>query len=211
MANAGSSPGSVLGLVLAAGRSSRTGFPKALGLIDGESLVGRAVRLLREAGVARVVVVVAPPHEEAIRAALGDALLARNPAPERGMLSSVQVGLRAGLAALPNATAVVVALVDHPRVRPSTVAALIAARAEDDAPSVRPHHAGRGGHPVVLARRVAEAVLDAEPGATLRDLLEAAGGPRDVQVEDPSVLEDLDTPEALERAGVQAPIPDKYQ
>ncbi|MCA9640352.1 MAG: NTP transferase domain-containing protein, partial [Myxococcales bacterium] len=48
----------VLGLVLAAGASRRTGFPKALAVLDGETLLQRACAALRNGGCAAVYVVV---------------------------------------------------------------------------------------------------------------------------------------------------------
>lgn len=189
------------GLVLAAGRSSRSGGAKALGELDGEALVARAVRTLGEAGCAPIVVVTAAPHAALVEAALAarEVTLARNPDPDRGMLSSVQVGLAALGASLPRAVAL--ALVDHPRVTPGTVRALLAA-VERGAASARPTFGGRGGHPVALSTGAALGLLAAAPRASLRDVLLAAGPREDVEVGDDAVLEDLDTPEALAAARV---------
>ena len=100
-----SSP-TVPAVILAGGRSSRMGRPKALLPAGGETFVGRIARTLR-AGGAGPLVVVAPGAELAarIRAALaGHADLADlgplprvvvNPDPDRGQLSSLVVGLDA--------------------------------------------------------------------------------------------------------------------
>jgi CTP:molybdopterin cytidylyltransferase MocA len=188
----------IVGIVLAAGRSSRFGSPKALAVLEGETLAALAVRTLSTGGCDSVVVVVGPPHEAALRAALTGVELARNSEPERGMLSSLQVGL-ARVSPMATPTAVVFSLVDHPRVRPDTVARLIAEWRSVPERSVRPLHAGRGGHPVVLGPSALAAVTAAEPGATLRDVVRAAGGFMDVAVDDPGVLHDVDLPEDLAR------------
>ena len=53
---------------------------------------------------------------------------------------------------VPDSDACVVALVDHPRVKPSTVAALIEAYGEQRAELVRPCHRGLRGHPYLSGR-----------------------------------------------------------
>ncbi|MCK2220824.1 nucleotidyltransferase family protein [Actinomadura sp. ATCC 31491] len=128
------------GLLLAAGRGARFGTPKALVEYAGESLLDRGVRLLAEGGCDPVVVVLG-----AADAPVRGALAVRNPDWATGMGSS----LRAGLAALPGqATAVVVALVDQPLIRPGAVRALIAARAGLAVAT----YAGRRRNPVLIAR-----------------------------------------------------------
>src|SRR5438093_840978 len=81
-------------LVLAAGRSSRMGSPKALLALDGRSFLAWIAATLAAGGVRDVVVVTAP--DGAAIAAEGARLGARiviNPDPARGMLSSVTTGL----------------------------------------------------------------------------------------------------------------------
>ncbi|MEO3884930.1 nucleotidyltransferase family protein [Nonomuraea sp. B5E05] len=113
--------GGVAGLLLAAGRGSRLGTPKALVEYAGERLVDRGVRLLEEGGCHPVVVVLG-----AATVQVRGAVTVRNPGWASGMGSS----LRVGLAALPEeAESVVVALVDQPLIRPGAVRALVASGA----------------------------------------------------------------------------------
>lgn len=129
------------GLVLAAGEGRRFGGPKAPYKIDGERLVDRAVRILREAGCDPVVVV--------LGAWLGDvpdADVVPNPDWATGMGSS----LRAGLAAL-QATAAdraVVTLVDLPGLTGEAVRRLVA----HDRRLAQAAYGGTRGHPVLLGR-----------------------------------------------------------
>ncbi|MEE2565173.1 molybdenum cofactor guanylyltransferase [Hyphobacterium marinum] len=51
-----STPASITGLILAGGKSSRMGTDKAALVLDGETLLDRARRILREAGAERVIV-----------------------------------------------------------------------------------------------------------------------------------------------------------
>ena len=96
----------VAGLVLAAGEGRRFGGPKALVEIDGERLVDRAVRVLREAGLATAYVV-----QGAAPLTVPGAQVVDNAGWAEGLGSS----LRAGLSALaPDVSAVVVLVVDQP-------------------------------------------------------------------------------------------------
>jgi molybdenum cofactor cytidylyltransferase len=113
--------------------------------------------------------------------------------PDRGMFSSIQAGLAmvAGhpLAILP---------ADMPFVRPRTVAALLDACARLDA-AVVPMHDGRRGHPLILPARLRDALRSADPLASLKDALGRLGvSQREITVEDPGVLRDVDRREDLD-------------
>lgn len=183
------------GLVLAAGASRRAGGAKALFTSGARTYVERSIDTLLGAGAEEIVVVVARPHGEAIRGHLGERARVRvieNPEPERGMLSSVRVGL----AALRGGEPVVVSLVDHPDVRTETVRRLVdhLERLGVDDLVVRPRLGDRTGHPVVLDASACRRVIADLDAATLRDALEGVGTVADLDVEDAAVLQDLDGP-----------------
>ena len=79
-------------LILAAGASRRLGRPKQLVVVDGETLVARAVRVAREAGLHPVVVTGC--EAELVGAAV-DAELVHNDAWADGMGGSIAVGVSA--------------------------------------------------------------------------------------------------------------------
>lgn len=187
----------IVGIVLAAGASRRMGSPKALLEIGGRRAVEVVVAALREAGVARVLVVLGC-HAAEIRAAakLPDATLVENPDWETGRTSSLQAGLRQ----VPDAAvAALVAPVDMPYVRATTVAAIIRAAERSKAEAIVPVHDGRRGHPVLLARSLFPRVLALGPDQPLRDVVRAARV-QEVATDDPGVLVDLDTPDDVRRA-----------
>lgn len=125
------------GIVLAAGAGTRLGEPKAEVQLGGERLVDRAVRVLREAGCAEVVVVVRDGVD------VDGAITVVNPAPERGMGSS----LRLALAAASGVRAVIM-LVDTPGVGVDAIGRVLAAKA----PVAIATYGGRRGHPVAIER-----------------------------------------------------------
>lgn len=191
------------GLLLAAGAGRRLGGPKALVRLDGELLVERGVRLLRDGGCDPVLVVLGAAADEVVaRADLGGARVVRNPAWETGMGSS----LRAGLAALADspAGAAVLALVDQPLVGAAAVRRLGAAwRAEPSLSAAVATYGGLPRNPVLLARGAWHAAADAAQGDVgARAFLRAARGTYDARVVEVACdgtgsPDDVDTPEQL--------------
>lgn len=183
------------------------GRVKAALELDGEAMLSRVVRALRDGGCAPVLVVVGPPHDElttALARAAG-AAVARNPEPSRGMLSSLRVAL-AALSGDETIGAAAVALVDQPHLGAGAVRAVVERARDTGALVVRPWLATPGGprhgHPYVLARAAWAAVERApDDGEGMRDVLRAlAAATERVEVEDAAILEDLDTPASLSRA-----------
>ncbi len=86
---------------------------------------------------------------------------------------------------------------DSPGVFPSTLEALLEAW-DGEAEFVQPAHKGRHGHPVLAAGRMAPALLSLPPHASARDLIRSSRR-RFVEVSDPFVLLDVDTPESYAR------------
>lgn len=137
----------VAGLLLAAGEDRRMGRPKALVEVDGEPLLLRAVRLLREGGCDEVVVVVGARADDVAALVPGLAVV-RCDGWAEGMGASLRAGLEA-LEAGPH-EACVVALVDQPLLGPQAVARLVAS---GGLASVATYD-GRPRNPVLLSRAV---------------------------------------------------------
>lgn len=192
-------PARVAGVIPAAGSSTRMGRPKALLDAGGRSFVAAAVGALVAGGCDPVVVVTGPDQPDvARRAKAAGALVLENPEPGEGPITS----LRLALAVLGEHTDAVAFLpVDHPLVLPETVALLLEVFREGDTSLVLPVRDGARGHPALLGRALFPALLDPglEGGARVV-VHEHLDGARLVPVEDPGVLQDIDTPEAYRAA-----------
>ncbi len=195
-------------IVLAAGASTRLGYPKSLAHVGAERALPRVLRVLRDAGIARPIVVLGA-HADIIRkgADLGDARVVVNEDWERGRTSTLKVGLLALRASDPGPTGrLVIAPVDRPMFLAADVRALV------DAPSAiaLPLFEGRRGHPVVVSRSLdveLASLRDDEPLSVVirRDPARVV----DVPVTHPGVLFNLDTPENAVVAAAYADPPEE--
>jgi molybdenum cofactor cytidylyltransferase len=95
---------------------------------------------------------------------------------------------------------VLVAPVDSPLIGAATVSALLAVFSATGAPIVRACHQGRHGHPVLFSRDVFHDLRHADPAIGARAVLRAREAAIvNVEVDDPGVVTDVDTPEDYRR------------
>lgn len=193
-------------VILAAGASSRMGRDKALlpwppGSQSG-TLLSAAILALRP--FANRVIVVAGKNQETlapIAEELG-AMVVRNPAPERGQFSSLQVGLSEALGC--GYDAAMMTPVDCPPLSAASLEALRAAFEQARARgawAVAPENNGRHGHPLFASRELIEAFLNAPATSNAREVKRAHAERFEyLTVPDPLLTADLNTPEEYEAA-----------
>ncbi|MCW2938050.1 MAG: hypothetical protein JWN00_1035 [Actinomycetia bacterium] len=180
----------VAGMLLAAGEGRRFGRPKALVEFGGERLVDRGLRVLRSAGCSPVLVVTGAASIEVIGGVV---------VPNADWRSGMGSSLRAGLAALPpSCPAVVVALVDQPRVSAEAVRRLIGAYDAGARIAVATYR-GRPRNPVLIATEHFEGVAAMAVGDTgARAFLRAHPDlVTEVPCDDVAAPDDIDTPADL--------------
>ena len=174
------------------------GGPKALVELDGEPLVGRALRVLTDSGCSPLMVVVGASAAEVAEVVPAGVGITVADHWAEGMGASLRAGLAALEALDPVPDAALVHLVDLPGVTAAAVRR-IAARTGPDV-LVRAAYGGRPAHPVLIGRSHWVAVRAAAVGDTgARGYL--AGNP-DLALVDCGDLadpDDVDTPEQLAR------------
>lgn len=181
-------------IVLAAGESKRMGRPKQV-LPYGRSTILETVldHVLASPVDGTLVVLGAAADKVAPLLAKLPVETIVNPDFRSGMLSSVQRGIRA----LPaSARAALIFLGDQPAVGPETSGRVLAAYRVSGRGIVLPVHAGRGGHPLLIDLKYRAEIDGLSAGIGLRELL--VRHPDDifrVEIDDPGVLLDIDTPE----------------
>jgi CTP:molybdopterin cytidylyltransferase MocA len=196
---------SLAGVVLAGGRSARMGSPKALLDFRGQPFVVRILEALEALEVKTRVVVVGPDAPR-IRPALAghECLIVENTDVDGGPIASLRAALRALQPVRPSAA--LVWPVDLPHVRVTTVERLLETYrrvgGEGGAPAIVPTFAERRGHPVLWGAALFAELLtsDAATQHGARAVLHAHGAEiAPLAVDDPAVIDDLNTPEDYER------------
>ncbi len=156
-------------LILAAGAGSRFGGSKLSARVDGKPILRHVIDAAREATPGtRPVVVLGPEDPPGVD--LGGTTIVRNPAPKRGLASSVQIGWESALTRFPleerAPEAVLVLLGDQPLVDPGLLRALAAQPLDPD-------------RPIVVARSQGSTARNpVRIDATAAPLVEAATGDR---------------------------------
>lgn len=109
------------------------------------------------------------------------------------MLSSMKVGLRTQK---PSTEATLVCLGDQPQIEEGSVRSVCEAFLKSKSNLVVPSYQMRRGHPWLIARPLWDEVLALQAGQTMREFLNTHAERVDyVNLETPSILQDLDTPE----------------
>jgi molybdenum cofactor cytidylyltransferase len=188
--------GMISAIILAAGKSTRMGRPKAnLRLGSHDTFLSRIVHTFRAAGVDDVVAVIGHDSDrirEAFTRTGAQAKFAMNPHYESGQLSSLVCGLNA--VDRPDVEATLMTLVDVPLVTPRTVRAVIERWLDTRVPIVRPVNGAEHGHPILIARSLFEAIRRSDPTVGAKAVVRAhACRAGDVDVDDRGAFTDFDT------------------
>ena len=196
----------IAALVLAAGRATRFGAApddsKVFALLDGMPLVAHVAAMALRSRASRVFVVVGQAAERA------DPIFAGQPAVtlvhNRDFGSGMATSIRAGIAALPgSADGALILLADMPLVSSATLDRLIATFEQERPDAVVPCYRGVWGNPVLIGRSLFPELLALSGDSGAREVLKQRDhGVVICDIDDPHVLTDIDTPDALARAAV---------
>lgn len=184
----------VAAIILAAGEGRRAGGPKAFLILDGKSFLARIAGTLSAAVLETIVAVVRAQDLDAARTCAPSVKFVVNPSPERGMLSSVRIGIdaagdRDGYLIIP---------VDHPLIAAATYRRIVLAFESTSGSVVQTRHEGKSGHPVIIPRALARSLPDSDIDGGLAAIVRTSGIPAaSVEVDDPGVLKNVNTKEDL--------------
>jgi molybdenum cofactor cytidylyltransferase len=187
-------------VILAAGQSRRMGQPKMLLPWGKVTVIEYVITTFLNAGAEDIVVITGGARDQV------EERIA--PYPVRGiynedyvngeMLSSLQCGLRA---MSDRVQGTLIGLGDQPQVQEGSVRCVREAYLESKSRLIVPSFQMRRGHPWLVARPLWDELLQMRPPESPRDFLNRyAGEIHYVEVDTPSILADLDTPDDYHRS-----------
>ena len=190
----------ITAIILAAGKSTRMGSPKMLLPWGNITVIEHVITVFSKAGIEDILVVTGGAREqvEEILAGYRKQFPVRSVFNENymsgDMLSSIQCGLQN--LADKNISAALIGLGDQPQVQERSVRALLEFFLRSKSPLVVPSFQMRRGHPWLIAKSLWNEMLQMGFSQTPRDFLSAhALDIQYVDIDNPSILADLDTPE----------------
>jgi len=188
----------IVAVVLAAGTSSRMGKPKQTLVLEGEPMLERVLRTLRQTKVDVTVVVLGAGAEEVRKKVRwGDEKLVVNHDYSNGMSESLKIGLKSVQEV---ADAALIVLADQPFVSSGTVDRVIDAYLKTKAAVVAPSYKGTRGNPVLFDKRLFPRIMGIKGDVGAKSVVEE--NRKDmlvVEVDDEGILQDIDTPADYER------------
>lgn len=182
-------------VILAAGESKRMGQPKMLLPWDGGTVLTHVISIFQNAGLTDILVVTGGAREqvEGLVSDLNIRTVYNKEYAKAEMLSSIQCGIRA---LMPQAQAVLIGLGDQPQVQEGSVRRVCETFQESRSNLVVPSYQMRRGHPWLVARPLWDELLMMEAPQSPRDFLNSHNQEiQYINVNDPNILTDLDTPE----------------
>ncbi|GAB7389237.1 hypothetical protein BSNK01_30750 [Bacillaceae bacterium] len=193
----------VSAVILAAGTSSRMGQPKQLLPLGGQYLLERVIRQCLRFAFQRVIAVIghqAPSIQEAIPIADPRFAWVVNRDYQGGQSASLKLGMNKAAA-----SGVMVFLGDMPLIRHSTVEQVLRRGRrhlqESEEPFVlQPSYKGVPGHPVFFGRLPSDACSRLKGDQGAKPVVRSLSNRIHLEVDDPGILFDVDTPEAYQEA-----------
>jgi len=160
----------------------------------GTTVLGKVIEIIKAAGIQDIVVVTGGAREQ-VEAIVGEsARVAFNAEYSSSeMLSSIQRGLGA---VKPEAQAALICLGDQPQVEVRSVQVILQEYESTGASLIVPSYQMKRGHPWLVGRKLWHEIFEMKSPESPREFLNRhAKEIKYINVDTPSVLADLDTPE----------------
>jgi len=190
----------ITAVILAAGESKRMGQPKMLLPWGTLTVIEHVIITFLNAGVDDVILITGGAHEqvEKVTAQYPIRRIHNKNYAQSEMVSSLQLGL---VAISSQVQAALVGLGDQPQVQERSVRLVCKAYQESKPQLVVPSFQMRRGHPWLVGRPLWGELLQLKSSESPRDFLNRHGGEiHYVEVDTPSILADLDTPEDYQKS-----------
>ena len=190
------------GILLAAGASSRMGYPKALIDWGGIPLLNWEINQMKNSGISNIVVVLGN-KEDLIKESLGFAkkYCVVNPNWEKGRATSVITGIKKLICDdITSLESIIIQNVDQPT-RPEIICRLLKELTKSDSKIVQPSYQGHGGHPLALSSDLIPSLLKLkDENQGIREIMCKFPSLQIPMNDEPIIRLDLNTTETIEPA-----------
>ncbi len=195
---------SIAPIILAAGDSTRMGYPKALLPLGSDMFLTRILGILRNVGLPKPVIILgraASIIQPQIKGWPADIRI--NPDPSRGQLSSIQVALSH---LSPESIAGLIWPVDQPAVSEDLVRRLTQLFIDSKSKIACPIYGGKRGHPAIFHRDLFPEFMDAplEEGPK-KILMRHQNATVLLPTQEPGTVKDIDTPAEYQELTGESP------
>lgn len=181
-------------IILAAGSGSRFGIPKAQAQLKSKSFLATVASLFRDANVQTIFVVTSPEITDWAIREVPECKIVCNPAPARGMVSSVICGLQA----LPPCEAFFLMPVDHPFVQVKTISTMMSEFERTGIGIIKPTYRNRTGHPILLPYRARTVLMECDLALPLNEAIRNESLPvMHMIVDDPGIVKNINVMDDL--------------
>jgi molybdenum cofactor cytidylyltransferase len=185
------------GLLLAAGGSTRFGSAKQLAEFEGKTLIRRAAEAICASGCSIVIAVLGASADKSARQ-LGDLDLftVENKDWQAGMSSSIRHGLRKLIELDPQLDAVLITLMDQPKVTARHLSNFVAAFIEEGSLIIAAEYSGTTGVPALFARPLFNELMQLEGDQGARSIIRRRSNVQTIPLDEAAI--DIDSLADLE-------------
>lgn len=181
-------------LILAAGSGSRIGKPKLMLEHDGKSFLKIIADKIRNSGIKNIICVVSADNLKWAMKNVPEIKYVTNPAPEKGMISSVQIGVKE----FNDCNSLLIIPVDHPFVEENTFEKIAEVSKENRNCVIKPVYKERSGHPVIIPAGLIKETNKTDFSKGLDALIKESGiSQLHLQVDDSGILRNINTSDDL--------------
>jgi len=184
---------SIAPIILAAGDSTRMGYPKAILPLGHDTFITRILKTLGNVGLPKPIIILGRAAS-IIRPQFKDwpADIFINPDPDRGQLSSIQLALSRLNSEF---MAGMIWPVDQPSVSEDLVRRLVQLFTSSESKIAFPVHGNKHGHPAIFHRDLFKEFMEVSPEEGPRPILSRYRSASAIlPAEEPACIQDIDTP-----------------
>jgi len=180
----------ITAIILAAGKGKRMGTPKWQLPFNDSTFLSTIIDNLFAAHIECIICILSRSfkgNDPRIQYAI-------NPKPEKGMITSIYTGIHS---TTPHKGYLIIP-VDHPYIKKETYTKLVEVFEKNTDSVIRPTYHGKIGHPLIIPEKIAPLIPNADfPGGLQYFLIRTKAECIDVEVDDPGILKNINTPEDL--------------